>query len=52
MNANLEVLVNMEMTYMEARVILAALSGKALSSAEDDVRKEIVKELKEQLFVG
>lgn len=52
MNANLEVSVNMEMSYMEARVILTALSGKALSPAEDDIRKEIVKELKEQLFVG
>ena len=51
MNAKLEVLVNMEMTYMEARVILAALSGKALSSTENNVRKEIVKKLIGQLFV-
>lgn len=52
MNANLEVKVDMEMTYMEARVILTALSGKALSSSEDKVRREIVAQLKEQLFVG
>lgn len=49
---DLNVIINTEMTYAEAVVIFKALAGKQMDSDDDEIRKDLLKDMKEQLFIG
>ena len=49
---DLNVVINTEMSYAEAVVIFKALTGKQMDSDDDEIRKSLLEDMKEQLFVG
>lgn len=49
---DLNIIINTEMTYAEAVVIFKALAGKQMDSDDDEIRKDLLEDMKEQLFVG
>ena len=48
---DLNVVISTEMSFAEAVVIFKALAGKQMDS-DDEIRKSLLEDMKEQLFVG